>query len=130
MLITRTFGAERAERVSHFRNFSATILATRCASRNVLTVQAGLTFDPATDWTVGLIGLWATTDEDVLAGGDEDIGFEIDLFAEYRYSAETTFSAGVGFFFADDSAPTVGGGFAAGDDDVAVLFYLQSRVVF
>lgn len=97
---------------------------------NVMSLQAGLTFDPATDWTVGLVGLWATTDEDVAANTDEDIGFEIDLFAEYRYSAETTFSAGIGFFFADESAPYKGGGFAGDNDDVAVLFYLQSRVVF
>ncbi len=97
---------------------------------NVLTVQLGLTFDPATDWTVGLTGLWATTDEDINGAGDDDIGFEIDLFAEYRYSNETTFSVGVGFFFADESAPYKGGGYAGNNDDVAVLFYLQSRVVF
>ena len=97
---------------------------------NVLTVQLGLTFDPATDWTVGLTGLWATTDEDVNGPGDDDIGFEIDLFAEYRYSDETTFSAGIGFFFADESAPYKGGGYALNNDDVSVLFYLQSRVVF
>ncbi len=96
---------------------------------NVLTVQLGLTFDPATDWTVGLTALWATVDEDTTVG-DDDIGFEIDLFAEYRYSTETTFSAGIGFFFADQNAPTNGNGFAGSDDDVAVLFYLQSRVVF
>jgi hypothetical protein len=117
---------------------------------NVITVQLGLTFDPATDWTLGLVGLWAIHDEDVttvaaVAGPPavaaqtaDEIGFEIDLFAEYRYSAETTFSAGIGFFFPDKGTPTYtgtqpttgAGNFADDDDDVAVLFYLQSRVVF
>ncbi|MFT7618168.1 MAG: hypothetical protein ACI97A_001809 [Planctomycetota bacterium] len=99
---------------------------------NVMTAQLGMTFDPATDWTLGATVLWAVTDEDVTVNGsnEDDIGFEIDVFAEYRYSAETTFSAGIGFFFAGEAAPTAGGGFAGNDDDVAVLFYLQSRVVF
>ena len=99
---------------------------------NVLTVQVGLTFDPAADWTLGLTGLWAQHDEDVVtpSGSSDDIGFEIDLFGEYRYSNQTTFSAGIAAFFPDDAAPLKGGGFAGNDDDVTVLFYLQTRVVF
>ncbi len=100
---------------------------------NVITIQLGLTFDPASDWTVGLTGLWARHDEDVSDGVNNnlsDIGFEIDLFAEYRYSTEATFSAGIGFFFADEGAPYKGGSYAGGNDDVAVLFYVQSRVTF
>jgi hypothetical protein len=98
---------------------------------NVMSIQLGATFDPAADWTLGLVGIWAQTDEDVLVSGDDEIGIEIDAFAEYRYSAETTFSIGVGIFLPNDSAPYAGGGFVgAGDDDIAVLLYLQTRVVF
>ena len=103
---------------------------------NVLSIQVGVTFDPSADWTLGLTVLYATTDEDVSTptGEEDQIGFEIDIFAEYRYSAETTFSAGIGFFFPDDAAPLKTSGsadFAGSDnDDVAVLFYVQTQVVF
>jgi hypothetical protein len=98
---------------------------------NVITVQAGLHFDPNADWTLGATFIWATTDEDVfVAGQNEDkLGWEIDIFAEYRYSKETTFGAGVGIFLPDNATPTVGG-VAGNDDDTAFLFYLQTRVVF
>lgn len=99
---------------------------------NVITLQGGLHFDPNADWTIGATVIWATTDEDVvIAGQNEDkLGWEIDLFAEYRYSAETTLGAGVGIFLPDDATPTIGGGVAGRDDDIAWLFYLQSRIVF
>ncbi|MCA9319694.1 MAG: alginate export family protein [Planctomycetes bacterium] len=101
---------------------------------NVITVQLGLTFDPAAAWTLGITGIYAEHDEDVqtIAGNMSDnLGFEIDLFAEYRHSSQTTFSAGLGFFFPDDGAPLQGGGFVGNnDDDVTVLFYLQTRVTF
>lgn len=100
---------------------------------NVLTVQLGLTFDPAADWTLGLTALYAEHDEDVVTGPlstDDGLGFEIDAFAEYRYSTQTTFSGGIGVFFPEDGAPLDGGGFAGADDDIAFLFYMQARVVF
>jgi hypothetical protein len=101
---------------------------------NVITLQGGLHFDPNADWTLGATVLWAQTDQDVLAGGsmESDIGWEIDLFAEYRYSNETTFSAGLGVFLPKDATPsfTGPGGYAGNDDEVSVLFYLQTRVVF
>lgn len=98
---------------------------------NVITVQGGLHFDPRADWTVGATFIWAQHDEDVTVGGnsEDEIGFEIDLFADYRYSDQTTFGFGVGLFFADEGAPTLGG-FAGNDDDVAVLIYTQVLVVF
>ena len=103
---------------------------------NVLTVQVGTTFDPAQDWTLGLTFLWAQHDEDVFVNGEEEdgIGFEIDVFAEYRYSSQTAFSAGLGVFFPEEGAPlkgfSSGPRFAGDDDDIAFLFYLQTVVNF
>ena len=104
---------------------------------NVLTLQIGIHFDPAPDWRIGATFLYAEHDEDVpTASGSEDgIGFEIDLYADYRHSNETTFSFGLGFFFPDEGAPFKqrGGGvrFAGDDeDDIAVLFFTQVLVVF
>lgn len=96
---------------------------------NVITLQGGIHFDPRADWTVGATVIWAQLDEENV-NNDDDIGFEIDLFADYRYSDQTTFGFGLGLFFADDAAPLVNGGFAGNDDDVAVLFYTQVLVVF
>lgn len=101
--------------------------------QNVWSAQVGLTFDPAADWTLGLTILYAEHDEDVLtvAGTAEDgIGFEIDAFGEYRYSAQTTLGGGIGVFFADEGAPFATGGFVGDDDDIAFLFFLQARVLF
>lgn len=97
--------------------------------QNVVTGQLGATFDPAKDWTVGLTVLYAENDEDNV-NGDDEIGFEIDLFAEYRYSDQTTLSGGLGVFFPDDAADNGNGGFAGNDDDAHFLFYVQARIVF
>ena len=111
---------------------------------NVITLQVGLTFEPAPNWTVGATALYAVNDEDVpvraIDGNvfDEDnIGFEVDVFAEYRYSSQTTFSAGIGVFFPEEAAPvdvpgafTFVGSFAGKADDIAFLFYLQTEVAF
>ncbi|MEZ6196231.1 MAG: alginate export family protein [Planctomycetota bacterium] len=102
---------------------------------NVLTVQGGLHFDPRADWTIGLTVLWAEHDEDVFTGTtsdglDDSIGFEIDVFAEYRYSDQTTLGFGLGVFFPDDGAPLANSNAAGNDDDIAVLIYTQVRVIF
>lgn len=100
---------------------------------NVWSVQLGMTFDPSADWTLGLTGLYAEHDEEVaVLGGttDDGIGFEIDAFAEYRYTKHATLGGGIGVLFPDDGAPLTNGGFVGQDDDVAFLFFLQARVVF
>lgn len=98
---------------------------------NVITLQGGVHFNPNKDWTLGATFLWANTDEDVTVLGNsvDEYGFEIDVWAEYKYSNETTLSGGVGIYFPEEATPTVGG-VAGNDDDVAFLFYLQTRVVF
>ena len=104
---------------------------------NVLAVQAGFTFRPRSDWIVGMAGIYAWHDENVTTvGGNsaDNIGFEVDLFAEHKINDQATVGMGLGLFFPDDGAPlgngAIGGAFVDNDDDVAVLFYLQSRVVF
>ena len=108
---------------------------------NVLAVQVGFTFRPREDWIVGITGLYAWHEEDVstLSGSIEDeIGFEIDLFAEHKISDQATIGFGLGLFFPEDGAPlgigdiaaSLGGSFTDNENDVAVLFYLQTRVVF
>jgi hypothetical protein len=99
---------------------------------NVLTLQGGLHFDPRADWTIGATFIWAQLDEDVTISGqkEDDLGFEVDIWAEYRYSDQTTMGFGLGLFFADDATPLAGGGFAGNDDDLAFLFYGQVRVIF
>ncbi len=104
---------------------------------NVLAIQAGFTFRPRHDWILGLAGIYAWHDENVttVSGNSADnIGFEIDLFAEHRINDQATVGMGLGLFFPDDGAPVgngaIGSAFIDNDDDVAILFYLQSRVVF
>jgi len=100
---------------------------------NVWSIQLGLTFDPAADWTLGLTGLYAEHDEDVATTSgttDDGIGFEIDAFAEYRYTKHCSLGGGIGAFFPDDGAPLDGGAFIGNDDSVAFLFFLQARVAF
>ena len=107
-----------------------------------LSIQGGLTFDPAADWTLGLTVLYAEHDEDVFVGGGTDdykdgVGLEIDLFAEYRYSDQTTVSGGLGVFFPDEGAPFKNEDFnssnsyaSSDEDDIFFLFYVQARIVF
>lgn len=98
---------------------------------NVISLQAGVHFDPNPDWTIGATFIWANTDEDVTVLGSsvDEYGIEVDLYADYRFSKETTFSVGLGVFFPEEATPTVGG-VAGNDDDIAFLLYLQTRVVF
>lgn len=89
---------------------------------NVVTWQLGATFDPADDWTIGATILWAAQEN---IDNNDGMGWELDFFAENRYSAQTTVGGGIGFFFADDATP----GWAS-DEEVAILLYMQARIVF
>lgn len=110
---------------------------------NVITGQLGITFDPDPAWTIGLTGLWAAHDQNVITGfddlgfitTDDGIGWEADAFIEYRYSPQTTLSLGLAVFFPNDGAPLAG--FfplerivGTNEDDVAFMAYLQAEVVF
>lgn len=102
---------------------------------NVISGQIGMTFMPADNWILGLTVLGAWRDEDVMTtDGDmeDDIGWEIDLFADYRYSDETTISLGLGIFLPNEGAPLENSVLSAGndDDEAAFLFYLQSLTTF
>ncbi len=101
---------------------------------NVFSLQAGFAFDPAADWRVGAAVLWATHDADLrpFAAEEDDIGWEIDLWANYRHSEQTTLGIGLGLFLPDEGAPFVGGSFIGPDgrDEPSFLAYLDLRVLF
>ena len=102
---------------------------------NVFSLQGGIHFDPTADWTLGATVLWAEPDEDavVTSGGipagfidaDDDYGWELDVWAEYRYSENLTFNAGVAFVFPDDTNSGL-----VTDDDTQFIGYLQARLLF
>jgi len=93
---------------------------------NVLTVQGGLSWDIATDWTLGATVLWATADESSAVVPDEDYGWEIDAWGEYRYSEHVRLGAGVAFLFPDDAGEALW----FTDDDLQFLGYVQARLLF
>lgn len=96
---------------------------------NVLSIGGGVHFDPDPAWTLGASVLWATTDEQTIvstSSTDDDYGFEVDVWGEYRYSDQLTMGAGVALLFPDDEGVALWGI----DDDTHVLVYVQARLVF
>jgi hypothetical protein len=90
---------------------------------NVLTAQLGAHFDPACNWTIGATGLFAESDnDDPFTGEPTDYGTELDIWAEYRHSAQVTLGAGVAVVWPDDDT-----GFG---DNTLFLGYVQARVIF
>ena len=91
---------------------------------NVVTAQVGFHFDPACNWTIGATGLWAAADQSPI--DNDDYGTELDIWAEYRHSANLTFGLGLAFVFLDDF-----GSFVTDlSDDAQFLGYIQARLVF
>jgi hypothetical protein len=96
---------------------------------NVLTLQGGLHFNPAQEWTLGATFLWATADEGDLVvspGTDDDYGIEVDIWGEYRYSENLTFGGGAAILFPDKAGEAIWGT----DGDAQLLFYMQARLAF
>jgi hypothetical protein len=95
---------------------------------NVMTLQGGIHFNPDPSWTLGATVLWATTDEadTIIVTSDDDYGWEIDVWGEYRFTEQLTVGAGFAFLFPDDEGVALW--FL--DDDTHVLIYLQARLVF
>ena len=58
--------------------------------------------------------------------GNDAYGTELDIWAEYRYSANLTLGAGVAFVLPDDSGQLAWGV----TDDTQFIGYLQARLVF
>lgn len=103
---------------------------------DVFALTGGVHFDPAKDWTLGVTGVWAQRESDQPANVDDSFGFEIDVWGEYRYSDQLTFSGGVSFLFPDDqldgtAAPSplipLNGTF---DSDAQVMIWAQARLFF
>jgi hypothetical protein len=96
---------------------------------NVATVQAGLHFDPACNWTIGATGLWAETAKQFNnnnGNNNRDYGTELDIWAEYRYSQQITLGAGLAFVFPDDAGQIAWGV----TNDTQFIGYLQARLMF
>jgi len=99
---------------------------------NVVTLQGGFHFDPADAWTLGASVIWATADEDNTGAfggaidGDDDYGWELDIWAEYRYSEHLIFNMGLAFVFPEEDNTAA----LFGDDDMQFIGYLQARLLF
>lgn len=103
---------------------------------NVLILRGGGSIEPTEK--IGLAGTvaWFQADEDVT---DDDIGFEVGLYATYQYSEDLSFEVGYAHFFVDDGAEDgvniidngLGGvGNGGIDDEDADYFYVQSSISF
>jgi hypothetical protein len=92
---------------------------------NVQSLQLGLHFDPACNWTLGATGIWAVADEEFFLSED-DYGTELDVWAEYRHSQNLTFGLGLAFVFPDEAGEALWGV----TDDTQFIGYLQARLVF
>jgi hypothetical protein len=103
-------------------------LADVIPMQNIITAQLGFHFDPACNWTIGATALWARIDGTFATPEplDDDFGTELDFWAEYRYSRQITFGAGLAFVFPED----LGQLFIFSTDDTKVLAYLQARLIF
>jgi hypothetical protein len=101
-------------------------LADLIPMTNVFTAQLGAHFDPFCNWTFGATGLWATTDNPVGDGLDDDYGTELDLWGEWRYSKQLTFAGGVALVWPDDQGEILWGI----SDETQVIAYLQARLWF
>lgn len=99
---------------------------------DIFALTGGVHFDPAKDWTVGLSGVWGQRESDGPTTLDDAYGFEIDLWAEYRYSDAMTFSAGIAMILPDDQIDGSNGGYgqSAFDGDTSFLFWMQARLFF
>ena len=94
---------------------------------NVETVQLGVHFDPACNWTLGATGLWAQTEQGRRRrASTTSYGTELDIWAEYRYSPLITIGAGVG----GRRAGRLGRDPLGHDDNTQFVGYLQARLVF
>jgi hypothetical protein len=100
-------------------------LADLIPMSNVMTLQAGVHFDPFCNWTFGATGLWAQADEPLVAG-DDDYGYELDLWGEWRWSPQLLFGGGVALVEPNDQGVFLWGL----ADDLQVIGYLETRLTF
>ena len=76
--------------------------------------------------------IWATADEDNTGAfggavdGDDDYGWELDIWAEYRYSEHLIFNMGLAFVFPEEDNTAA----LFGDDDMQFIGYMQARLLF
>jgi hypothetical protein len=95
---------------------------------NVFTLQGGVSFDPAQDFTLGATVLWAQSQVNPGPGISKTYGWEIDAWGEYRHSKNLTFGAGIAFLFPKKTG--LGAGAWGTTTGTQFLAYLQARLVF
>ncbi|MFP4501519.1 MAG: alginate export family protein [Candidatus Hydrogenedentota bacterium] len=101
---------------------------------NLFVYQAGLGVQPTEAIGLDLLGSYYQADED---NGDDDLGFELGLYASYAYSEDLTFRAGYAHFFGsdglEDGNPVQLNGtnafLADGNDDGDYLFF-ETEIAF
>ncbi|MDK1020904.1 MAG: alginate export family protein [Candidatus Hydrogenedentes bacterium] len=91
------------------------------------------------------VGTYFQVDEEddfqgIPLSGEDNLGFEIGLYATYNYSEDLYFEAGYAHFFADDAVQDAPGAFIAGNGTVAVggsgqdddldYFYIETGISF
>ncbi len=106
---------------------------------NVIIIRGGVSASVRENLDLGLDIAWFQVDED-LTGSDDDLGWETNLHAEYRYSDDLTFRAGWAHFFTDDGLEDgniiTGSGYpgtaplATGDDDDLDYLYFETEISF
>jgi len=67
---------------------------------NLKVLNIGFSLKPVEKLTLSLDGYWLKTDEKI--AGYDDVGKEIDLGIEYKYSEDLVFGLSLGKIFADD----------------------------
>lgn len=103
-------------------------------SQNVHVIQAGFKFEPDESWTVGATWLYAWANHsregfgvspvgEVFLANERGIGHEIDLYAEYQYSAQTDFFLNASVFFPQAS-------FFIDDITTGALEHVETDIAF
>lgn len=96
---------------------------------NVITPQVGLTYAPNSDWILGTQAVFATADANGVLGGpagDDDYGWEADLWALHKVSDNFTVVGALILLFPD----TEGTSLFLVTDDIVVAVALQARLTF
>ncbi len=93
---------------------------------NVLSAQLGFYFKPDPSWLVGATAVWSTSDERIVSTGDDDWGWEFDLWAAYVHSENLVFIFAGFVVLPEDQLQ----GLVGIDDDTIIGLVFQTRLTF
>ncbi len=118
------------------------------ALSNALVLRGGVSAQPTESVSTMLEVRWFQMDEEdqgvtpvvkqePVDNNDDDLGWEVALYATYQYSEDLSFEVGYAHFFVDDDmegAPLVqlngGGSWGTGDDDDWDYLYIETSISF